>query len=267
MTETFHDIMVEPPRPKRWDGDRGASIRALVGALDRAGLPDQLQASLRLLDRATELSEAARQAKTAAAERLARANVQLTSDGPIDVEAYGRVLAEVAVWVDENSAAPVGVMAAVERVRANAAAIAAAESTGTYRRLQDIAHEVVTRAGNAPALPKSVWAASGTAKASTAAIQGGAGRVWEDLVLCATKFQAVHEAGLLLRETDGFPMQLWPAGAPEGVAVVWRNWRAALLQHEELRHMPGPLRLRAAIDRGLEPGLWLASDLVLGRAG
>jgi len=36
------------------------------------------------------------------------------------------------------------------------------------------------------------------------------------------------------------------------------NGPAAVEGLETVRHLPAPLRLRAAIDRGWKPGLWLA---------
>ena len=51
---------LEPPKVSRWDrGDGAGAVRTLVEALDRAGLPGQLQASLRLLEAAEALGDQA----------------------------------------------------------------------------------------------------------------------------------------------------------------------------------------------------------------
>jgi hypothetical protein len=48
---------------------------------------------------------------------------------------------------------------------------------------------------------------------------------------------------------------------PTAVCTQLLNWQPAMEGGlEEVRRLPAPLRLRAAIDKGWLPGLWLKSD-------
>jgi hypothetical protein len=262
----FTDL--ETPRPSRWDrGDGDGAIRGLVEALDRAGLPDQLQASRRLLDRAEELAEQARRGKDAARQRLDSATRALLADGPVDVDAYAATLAEVGPWLDSDveagrgAPAMAGLMDAVHRTRANAVQAAMAEATGLYQRLQGICAQVVAEITMVPALPAGVWAATTSGQAGQAAIEAGYDLAWSTLVRAGIRFDAVHAAGELLRETGQFTSELnFPQGCPTRIGVQFLGWEAATLNIHEVRRLPGPLRVRATIDRGWRPGLWLASD-------
>ena len=51
----------------------------------------------------------------------------------------------------------------------------------------------------------------------------------------------------------------WTFTGPAGLCVVFLDWELAVGK-EELRQLPGPLRVRRAHDLGWKPGLWLKSD-------
>jgi hypothetical protein len=272
MTETRAPIIdftnSEVPRPSRWDrGDGAGAIRSLAEALDRAGLPGELQASRRLLDRAERIGETARQAKRDAGERLEAANRALLADAPIDPAAYAAVLVEVGPWLDTDieagrvASAMNGLMEAVHRVRSNAVQTAMAEASGIYRRLQDRCAEVVAEVAAVPALPRQVWAATTSGQAGEAAIRAGLELEWARLVKAGVRWDAIHAAATLLRETGQFTAELnFPGGCPTRIGVMFLAWQDAALRLQEVQRMPGPLRVRAAHDRGWKPGLWLASD-------
>ena len=65
--------------------------------------------------------------------------------------------------------------------------------------------------------------------------------------------------GRLLRETGKFETQTQFDGAPTGLGLVYLNWQAAV-GPEQLKQLPGPLRVRRAHDLGWLPGCWLKSD-------
>jgi hypothetical protein len=263
MTETreFIDFThLEPVRVSRWDrGDGEGAIVSLVKALDDAGLPGELARSRELLDQAERLGEAARAAKMAAVERLARADEALAATA--DMATYGQELGAVGPYLDDDAAAMVGAMRQVHRTRANAVQTAMAEASGIYQRLQVVAREVVGHTAALPSLPRQAWAASSTAAASQAAIEAGYGRSWEDLVLLGVRWDSIHAAAALVRETGALSAQLmFPAGCPTAIGVMFLNWEPAVEAVRELRHLPGPLRIRGAVDRDLKPGLYLRDD-------
>jgi hypothetical protein len=54
---------------------------------------------------------------------------------------------------------------------------------------------------------------------------------------------------------------LFPDGCPEGLGSIFLNWQPALEGGlEQVKRLPAPLRVRAAVDRGWKPGLWLKAD-------
>lgn len=69
----------------------------------------------------------------------------------------------------------------------------------------------------------------------------------------------MHDAAQLLRETGTFGAQL-NFSCPTAIGVRFLNWLPAVDGLPELQRLPGPLRLRAAVDWGWVPGLWLKSD-------
>jgi hypothetical protein len=259
----YIDIMAHPAvSPSRWDrGDGETAIRALEAALELAGLPDALEAPKRLLARAEQVGEAARQAKQAARERLAAATEALLGDGPLDAAAYGQVVGELAPWLDDNSAAMIGMMTALDRLRANATATAMGQATGLYAALQGVCREVVAEIAAVPAMGRQVMAATNTAEASSAAMRAGRELEWGRLVRLGERFDAVHAAALLLRETGALDaLLLFQGGCPTEVGVMFLGWQDAVNDLPAVRRLPGPLRVRAAHDRGWRPGLWTSAD-------
>jgi hypothetical protein len=258
---------VQPPTLSRWDrGDGAAAIHGLVKALDDAGLPDQLQASLRLLDRAEELAAAARAKQNAAREQLGAADAALLADGPSAIDAYAAAVTSSKPWLDNSNPVQAadamgGVMNAVHRLKANAVQTALASAHGIHQRLQGVCAEVVADIASVPALPAAVWSATNSGHAAEVAIRGGHELAWASLVKAGVRFDRVHAASALLRETGQFTAELnFPDGCPTRVGVMFLAWREAFEGLEQVRRLPGPLRVRAACDRGFRPGLYLASD-------
>lgn len=254
-------------RPSRWNtADPAAAVGTLVSLLDKAGVPDQLGASRRLLARSEELQETARAGRATAEQRWQQARAALLA-GQVDADGLARVLVELAPWLD--SAVEQGrpslmmgaLMDAAAACRGNAVAMVHAEASGIYRLLQDAAGEVVTFTAAVGKVPQQVWATTTTGQASTVAIQAGYGRQWEDLVLAGGRWDAIHSAAELVRDTGSLGSQtMYPAGCPTSIGCMFLGWEAALEGVREVRRLPGPLRVRAAVDRGWRPGLWLADD-------
>jgi hypothetical protein len=257
------DIMtVGQPRPSRWDrGDGAGAIAALDGALARAGLPGRLEAPKRLLARADALEAAARYAKQAAARQLEDANRGLLT-GSVDLASYGAVLRDAGTWLDADgrvSPGMGGVMQAAAQVRGNATATTFAMATGLYGELQAVCREVVAECAAVPQLPREIWSATSTGQASTLAIRAGREADWAQLVRVGDRFDQVHAAGQLLRETGTLQGQLMFTG-PTAVCVQFLNWEPAQDGLAEVNRLPGPLRVRAAVDKGWMPGLFLKAD-------
>jgi hypothetical protein len=246
----------------RWDRlDGAAAVEALAGALRAAGLPDgQLEAPMRLLAQAEDLAGQARAAKDAARQRLEQANRALLAEGP-DLARYGATLGELAPWLDEESAGMIGVMQAAARIRSNATQVTFALVPSLYAVLQKACADVVAQAANVPVLPNGVWAAPTTGEASTLAIRAGLETEWAQLTRLGDRWDAIHSAAQLLRESGQFQSQLMFA-CPTAIGVMFLGWEAALDGLPAVRKLPGPLRLRAAIDRDFRPGLYLAADHV-----
>jgi hypothetical protein len=266
--DEFIDLMSQPgvPQLSRWSRGEGATaIAALDEALVKAGLPNRLEAPKRLLDRGEELAGQARAAKQAAADRLEQANRLLLAGGHVDVTAYGRVLVEVGPWLDDQAAGMVGVMQASHRATANASQTVFAMAGGLYQELQRVCAEVVAEVAAVPALPRAVWAAAGI-EAPSVAIRAGCEGAWATLVRAGDQWDRVHQAAGLLRETGVFQQELiFPGGCPSEVGSQFLGWQDAVEHLAEVRRLPGPLRLRAAVDRGWRPGLYLATDHVADR--
>jgi hypothetical protein len=258
---TWIDIMgTDPVQVSRWDrGDGATAIGALDAALEAAGLPGRLEPPKRFLARAEDLAAQAREAKAAARERLEEANRLLLADGPVDVDGYGAVLVEIAPWLDEQAAGMIGVMQAVHQIRGNATATAFAMATGLHAELQGVCRVVVAEAAAVAPLPQEVWSATSTGQASTLAIRAGREADWAALTRAGDRWDSVHNAAQLLRETGQFQGQLM-FSCPTAIGVAFLNWSDAVDGLHEVRRLPGPLRLRAAIDRGWRPGLYTAAD-------
>jgi hypothetical protein len=244
-------------------GDPATRVRVLSALLEELGITGALTASRRLLDREVELSAQAREAKLQATRRWAEHRERLFR-GEVGAQETAQVLIEVGPWLDngpDGKGAAVGMTAMVEvarEARVRAGAMLEGEADPIYHRLQELAGQVVARTAALPALPKQVWAAGD--QASTVAIQAGHDLAWAQLVGEATRFDKIHRAAAILRQSGGLPVMVFPRGCPDGLGHVYRNWEPALEGLAELKRHPGPLRLRFAVERQWRPGLWLPSD-------
>jgi hypothetical protein len=248
-------------QPSRWDRHDGQSaILALDAALVAAGLPNQLDAAHRLLARAELLAADARAQRQAARNRLdVLSRALVVEDPPPDIARYGVELLQLGVWLDENSAAMLGVMQASMQVRANATQTCFALAPGLYAKLAELCRGIVAEVAEVPAFPADIWAAPTTATASELAMRSGRETDWAMLVRLGAKWDAVHACAELLRETGVFQSEM-NYSAPVGVASAFLNIEAAVDGLPTVRRLPGALRLRAAIDRDWRPGLYLQSD-------
>jgi hypothetical protein len=268
MPEPFIDVMATSvPQPSRWDrGDAGGAIRTLDAELAKAGLPGRLAEPLRLLTRAEELAEAGRREKEAAAARMEAATAALLADGPLDLAAYGQALAGVAPWLDSEAGAPaalVGIWNAGHRLRSNAQQMVFGMAHGLHAELQRVCAQVVAEVAAVPALPQGVWTAATSGQASTLAIRAGLESAWSSLVRLGDRWDTIHAAALLLRETGQFQQDLMDLdGCPTELGLLFLNWQPAVEQLPQVRRMPPPLRVRGAHDRGFRPGLYLRADHV-----
>jgi hypothetical protein len=259
---TFIDIMgVDASRQSRWDKHDGeTAVVALAEALKRAGLPaDLLAAPKRLLAQAEALAAQARTAKDAARQRLDAANRALLADGPVDTAGYAAMLTETAPWLSADGPAMGGLMQAVAQIRGNATQVAFALAPSLYAELQKVCAEVVADAESVAALPGEVWSSTSSGQASELAVRAGRESDWAALTRAGIRWDAVHDAGQLLRETGQFQSQL-NFSCPTALGVCFLNWLPAMDGLAEVQRLPGPLRLRAAIDRGWVPGLYLLAD-------
>jgi hypothetical protein len=262
--DNYHDAMAGPgvPQVSRWDRGGSATIQTLDAALVKAGLPGRLAAPLRLLAQAEDLAFQARRAKEDAAARMDAATRSLLAGGHVDVTAYTRVLVEVGPWLDDQAAGMVGVMQASQRVQANATQVVFGQVGELYRQLQEACAEVVAQVADVPVLPNTVWSAGTSGMASTAAIRAGRTDAWSALVKLGVRWDDIHDCAALLRETGTLQAQLmFPGGCPERLGSIFLNWQPALEGGlDQVRKLPAPLRVRAAVDRGWRPGLYLRAD-------
>jgi hypothetical protein len=257
---TWHDIMgVDATRPSRWDhGDGEAAIHALDVALEKAGLPGAVDPALRVLARVEELVAAGRTEREKARHRLEEANRRLLGDGVIDVAEYGAVLTECAPWIDENAPASAGVGEAARQVRSRATAMVFGMASTIHQQLTAHCRDVVAVIAAVPAPPAEVWSAQTIAQASTLMIRAGREADWAKFVRLSDEWSSVHAAGRLLRETGVFQSEMMFSG-PSDLCTVYLNWSSAVGE-EQIKQVPGPLRVRRAHDLGWVPGLWLKSD-------
>ena len=79
------------------------------------------------------------------------------------------------------------------------------------------------------------------------AIRAGFETEWAQLTRLGDRWDAIHSAAQLLRESGQFQSQLMFA-CPTAIGVMFLGWEAALDGLPAVRKLPGPLRLRAAID-------------------
>jgi hypothetical protein len=116
-------------------------------------------------------------------------------------------------------------------------------------------------------LPRECWTATSSGQASTLAIRAGLESAWSSLVRLGDRWDTIHAAALLLRETGVFQQDLmYPDGCPTDLGLLFLNWQPAVEQLPQVRRLPPPLRVRGAHDRGFRPGLYLAADHVADRA-
>jgi hypothetical protein len=260
----FIDIMDGPasPQPTRWDrGDGEGAIRTLDEALRKAGLPGRLEAPMRLLAQGEDLFAQARLEKEAAADRMRQATTALLAAEPGAAAAYGRVLVEVGPWLDDQASGMHGVMQAGHRVQANATLTTFGMAHDLHRQLTQVCAGIVAQVAAVPALPTAVWTATTSGQASTMAIRAGHEQAWSTLVRTSDQFDAVHSAAALLRETGQLQQDLmFPDGCPARIGLVVLNWRDAVEGLAQVNRLPTPLRVRACVDRGWKPGLWLRAD-------
>ena len=91
------------------------------------------------------------------------------------------------------------------------------------------------------------------------AIRAGREAEWAALTRAGDRWDSIHGAAQLLGETgvmQGQPM----FSCPTAIGVAFLNWSAAMDGLQSARRLPGPLRLRRAIDEGWLPGLYLEAD-------
>ena len=236
---TWIDIMgVDATRQSRWDKHDGeTSIAALDGALVAAGLPDRLAAPRRLLAQAEALAGQARTSKDAARNRLQQANRALFADGPVDVGGYGATLVECGPWLSEEAPGMVGVMQAVAQIRV------------TQRRWRSLWQPVCTpscrrfaavssrRPRRFPFCRAAVVVDFGRAGVGVA-VRAGREADWAALVRAGIRWDAVHDAAQLLRETGTFGAQM-NFSCPTAIGVRFLNWLPAVDGLPELLAVAG----------------------------
>jgi hypothetical protein len=259
---TVHDFThSEAPRPSRWDTAGSGAVPMLDSLLVKAGLPGRLATPLALMDRAEELVRASDREREAARERLAEAGRRLLAGGT-DVAEYARVVAEAQVWISEGSSdagpAGYGVGDVARLLRGNAVQTVFAMADGLHAALRDRCAEAVDSVASVP-LPKEIFSATSIAHASTLAIREGFGDSWGLLVKAADAWDACHGAAALLQECGSLQHQLQFAG-PTSVCVRYLNWQDVLAGLDELKRIPGPLKIRWASDHHWRPGCYLLSD-------
>jgi hypothetical protein len=239
-------------------------VRVLYGWLAELGMATALSASRTLLERADQLEAEARAGVTASQARYDAAYKGVVA-GTVTPAELARTLAAEAPWLDADVAggraavAMVALQQAGQDMRAQAAALLEGEGSGLYGRLQAIARDVVREVAALPPLAPAVWSAA--TDPGTAAVRAGQGETWADLLRAADKFSKVHQAGALLRRFGGLGAQAMPPGAAPDLAFLYRAWWVALERLDEVRRLKPPLRLPFGVREGLQPGLWLASEL------
>ena len=258
---TFVNIMGhDATMLSRWDrGDGEAAIHALDGALAKAGLPGALDPAVRVLERVEQLVDAGRTEREKARHRLEEANRRLLADGEIDVAEFGRVLNECAPWISDDAAGSLGVGEAARQVRSRAIMTVFAMATRLHQQLTAHCQDVVAAIAGISDPPAGVWQLQTTGEAGTLMIRAGREAEWASFVRLSDEWSAIHSAARLLRETGQFQAEMMFSG-PSDLCLVYLNWQAAVGAGEQMKQIPGPLRVRRALDLGWEPGLWLRQD-------
>lgn len=251
--------------PVATSADPIAMVLGLGLLLERLGLPGELAASRRLLKRSEVLGEAGRAAQMAAGQRRAEATRELLAgDGEVDTEALAVVVRETDVWLaftpgDPKPAPAMGVlMDAARMARGHAGAMLTASAPGIYPKLQRVAAETVAATAALPKLPAAIWSAPDPA---LVAVREGHAETLKQMWVLSDRYDDCHRAGRICRQTGGLGAQTLLDAAPDAIGFALANWQKAAAEMDELRQVRPPLRLRFMIDRGWEPGLWLAADL------
>ena len=215
---------------------------------------------MKVLDRVEQLVAAGRREREKAGLRLEAANrALLAPDGDIEVAEYGRVLTELAPWISDDAVGSVGVGDAAGQVRMRATMTVFGMAAGIYQKLRDHCRDVVAVIAGIPDPPPDVWQTQSFADASTATIRHNREQDWTRFVRLSDQWNSIQAAAHLLRETGQFETQMHFAGAPTDLGLVYLNWQAAV-GPEQLRQLPGPLRVRRAHDLGWLAGCWLKAD-------
>ena len=95
-------------------------------------------------------------------------------------------------------------------------------------------------------------------------MKAGLETTWATLQRAQDRFFLVHQLGGLIRSMGSLGASaLLPDGAPDAFGFAYRQWAKAMEGEQERKRLHPTLHLCYAIDRGWEPGLWLAEDLVL----
>jgi hypothetical protein len=266
VTVNTIDIMAER-RTGPQHVDSVGQIQALVQLCEKLGLPDELAASRRLLDRSEQLGADARSAKADAQKRFQQAYRRLVS-GELDAAAFGLELVPLLPWLDGEPdmanmkpnpalAAAVVTNAARER-RSSAVQMLAAEAPGIHAKLRSIAEETVVATGEvAPGLPRAAWSAPDPSAVVAREGQAAVLRVlWE----LSARFDDMHAAARICRDSGGLGAEAMLPTAPEPLGFTVLNYRKALEDMPKFKAVKPPLKLAWMVREGWRPGLWTASD-------
>jgi hypothetical protein len=217
-----------------------------------------------MMQRAEELVRASDRERQAARDRLTEASRRLLESGT-DVADYARTVADVQPWIGEGTSSDVGVAGlgigdVARRLNASAVQTTFALAAGLHIELRDKCKEAVD-AVTQVRLPKAIWSTSSIAQASTLAIREDAADAWAVLVKSADLWDACHQAAALLNECGTLTAELqFDAGCSTVIGTRYLGWVEATAGAEELKRIPGPLKIRYAADHRWMPGCWLKSD-------
>jgi hypothetical protein len=128
-------------------------------------------------------------------------------------------------------------------------------------RLWDLAQrkckEIVAEVAALPAMPRQLW------EVNNPSAEFGRWRehraTYGTLTAAYADFELCHAIGNLCRDHLGYGYPSFPMGAPR-TALWLKNWRKEL-GDDLFARQPAALKLRYAIDKGFEPGLWAPRDV------
>jgi hypothetical protein len=216
-----------------------------------------------LVARASAMRSSAVMASQQASVRRAEAVQRLATDqGATLAEAATQWQAQ-AVWLDTQPpmSRPIALQIADDAAKRVEGEIHA-QILGHAPRLWDLAQrkarEIVAEVAALPEMPLQLWQVSAPA-AEFARWREHRG-TFGVLTAAYTDFELCHAIGGLVRDTLGYGYARFPQGSTR--AALWlKNWRKELLDDGIFARQPAALRLRYAIDKGFEPGLWAPSDV------